>query len=114
MAAVQLGLKKRFGGKVDHLRLVTQEEKGHDGAASRQYVMLYDSVPGGTGYLHELLADEAKTLVEVLRFALTELTTCSCNPDPEKDGCYRCVYQYRLGGQWPSCRVIGPEPFWKS
>ena len=97
MAAVQIGLKKRFGGKVDHLRLVTQEEKGHDGAASRQYVMLYDSVPGGTGYLHQLLADEAKTLVEMLRLALTALTTCSCNADPEKDGCYRCVYQYRLG-----------------
>ena len=29
--------------------------------------MLYDSVPGGTGYLHQLLANEAKTLVEVFR-----------------------------------------------
>ena len=97
MAAVQLGLKKRFGGKVDHLRLMTQEEKGQDGAASRQYVMLYDSVPGGTGYLHQLLTNEAKTLVEVLRLALSHLAACSCNADPEKDGCYRCVYQYRLG-----------------
>ena len=97
MAAIRIGLKKRFGGKVDHLRMVTQEEKGQDGAASRQYVMLYDSVPGGTGYLHELLANEAKTLIEVLRLALIHLAGCSCNPDPEKDGCYRCVYQYRLG-----------------
>ena len=48
MVAVRIGLKKRFGGKVDHLRMVTQEEKGLDGAANRQYVMLYDSVPGGT------------------------------------------------------------------
>jgi len=97
MAAVRIGLKRRFGGKVDHLRMVTQEEKGQDGAASRQYVMLYDSVPGGTGYLHELLANDAKTLVEVLRLALAHLAACSCNADPEKDGCYRCVYQYRLG-----------------
>lgn len=97
MAAVRIGLKKRFGGKVDHLRMVTQEEKGQDGAASRQYVLLYDSVPGGTGYLHELLANEAKTLIEVLRLALIHLAGCSCNTDPEKDGCYRCVYQYRLG-----------------
>ncbi len=29
--------------------------------------------------------------------ALDALTTCSCNQDPEKDGCYRCLYQYRLG-----------------
>jgi DEAD/DEAH box helicase domain-containing protein len=97
MAALQLGLKKRFGGKVDHLRLTTQEEKGRDGAANRQYVMLYDSVPGGTGYLHQLLASEAQTLVDVLRLALRHLASCTCNADSEKDGCYRCVYQYRLG-----------------
>lgn len=97
MAAVRIGLKRRFGGRVDHLRMVTQEEKGQDSAANRQYVMLYDSVPGGTGYLHELLANEAKTLIEVFRLALTHLTGCSCNADAEKDGCYRCVYQYRLG-----------------
>ena len=97
MAALRIGLKRRFGGKVDHLRMVTQEEQGHDGAANRHYVLLYDSVPGGTGYLHELLADEAKTLVEVFRMALSHVAGCSCNADPEKDGCYRCVYQYRLG-----------------
>lgn len=97
MAALRIGLKRRFGGKVDHLRMVMQEEKGQDGAASRQYVMLYDSVPGGTGYLHELLANEAKTLIDVFRLALTHLASCSCNADAEKDGCYRCVYQYRLG-----------------
>jgi DEAD/DEAH box helicase domain-containing protein len=97
MAAVKLGLKRRFGGKVDHLRVVTQEEKKPDEAASRQYVLLYDSVPGGTGYLHQLLTDEAKTLVDVFRLALSHLTSCSCNADPGKDGCYGCVYQYRLG-----------------
>lgn len=97
IASIQLGLKRRFGGKVDHLRLVTQEERDHDGGATRQHVLLYDSVPGGTGYLHQLLADKANTLVEVIRLALTHLTSCSCNADPEKDGCYRCVYQYRLG-----------------
>ena len=29
--------------------------------------------------------------------ALQAVTSCSCNDDPEKDGCYRCLYQYRLG-----------------
>ena len=97
MAALQLGLKKRFGGRVDHLRLTTQEEPGKDGAPKRQYVLLYDSVPGGTGYLHQLLAQDAHTLVEVLGLALQAINTCTCNQDPDKDGCYRCVYQYRLG-----------------
>ena len=97
MAALRVGLKQRFGGKVDHLRLMTQEEKPRDGGASRHYVVLYDSVPGGTGYLRELLADKAKTLIDVIRLSLEKLKTCACNADPEKDGCYRCVYQHRLG-----------------
>jgi DEAD/DEAH box helicase domain-containing protein len=97
MAAVQLGLKKRFGGKVDHLRMILQDEPGKDGGPRRHYVMLFDSVPGGTGYLHQLLAHDAGTLGEVLRMALQTLKECSCNQDPEKDGCYRCLYQYRLG-----------------
>jgi len=97
MAAVQLGLKRRFGGKVDHLRMVLQDEPGKDGGPRKYFVMLYDSVPGGTGYLHQLLAQDARTLAEVLRMALDKLTDCSCNQDPEKDGCYRCLYQYRLG-----------------
>jgi len=97
MAALRVGLKRRYGGKVDHLRLVTQEERPPDGSASRHYVLIYDSVPGGTGYLHELLADGAATLIALIRLALEHLRTCGCNSDPEKDGCYRCVYQYRLG-----------------
>lgn len=97
MAAVQLGLKRRFGGKVDHLRMVLQDEPGKDGGPRKHYVMLYDSVPGGTGYLHQLLAHDARTLADVMRMALDALTACACNLDPEKDGCYRCLYQYRLG-----------------
>ncbi len=97
MAAVQLGLKRRFGGKVDHLRMVLQDEPGKEGGPRKFFVMLYDSVPGGTGYLHQLLAHDACTLADVLRMALAALSACSCNQDPEKDGCYRCLYQYRLG-----------------
>lgn len=97
MAAMQLGLKKRFGGKVDHLRMALQDEPGKDGGPRRHYVMLYDSVPGGTGYLHQLLAHDAGTLTEVLKLALEAVSTCGCNDDPEKDGCYRCLFQYRLG-----------------
>jgi DEAD/DEAH box helicase domain-containing protein len=96
MAALQLGLKRRFGGKVDHLRLELQDMPGKDGEPRRHFVLLYDTVPGGTGYLHQLLAHDAGTLREVLRMALGALTKCTCNDDPEKDGCYSCLYQYRL------------------
>jgi DEAD/DEAH box helicase domain-containing protein len=96
MAALQLGLKRRFGGRVDHLRMTLQDEPGRDGGPRRQYVLLYDSVPGGTGYLHQLLAKDAETLVQVLKLALDAVRSCTCRADASKDGCYRCVYQYRL------------------
>ena len=97
MAALQLGLKKRFGGKVDHLRMIAQDEPVADGAPRRHYIMLYDSVPGGTGYLDQLLSEKAQTLTDVLRLAYEAIQSCPCNLAPEKDGCYRCLYQYRLG-----------------
>jgi DEAD/DEAH box helicase domain-containing protein len=40
--------------------MVLQDEPGKDGGPRKHYVMLYDSVPGGTGYLHQLLAHDAK------------------------------------------------------
>lgn len=97
MASLQLGLKKRFGGKVDHLRITTQEEPDPEGGTKRQYVLLYDSVPGGTGYLHQLLSEDAESLGDVIRAAYTAIRDCSCRENAERDGCYRCLYQYRQG-----------------
>ena len=54
-------------------------------------------MPGGTGYLEQLLSEDAQTLTDVLKMARDALHACSCNQNPEKDGCYRCLYQYRLG-----------------
>lgn len=96
-AAVQLGLKERYGGQVSHLRVLVQEVPEPESGYKRQYLLLYDSVPGGTGYLHQLLAQDADTLKEVFRLALGKLKACRCQSDPDKDGCYNCVYQYRLG-----------------
>ena len=36
MAALQLGLKTRFGGRVDHLRMTLQDEPGRDGGPGGQ------------------------------------------------------------------------------
>ncbi|MCU0756374.1 MAG: DEAD/DEAH box helicase [Xanthomonadales bacterium] len=96
MAALHLGLKRHFRGRVDHLRITTQEQPDADGG-NRQYVLIYDSVPGGTGYLHQLLSEEAESLGEVLQTALDAVRSCACREQPDRDGCYRCVYQYRQG-----------------
>lgn len=101
---MQLGLKRRFGGKVDHLRMVLQDEPGKDGGPRRHYVMLYDSVPKCTGYRGiQLLAHDAGTLSDVLKMALQAVTSCSCNDDPEKMGAIAVCTNTASGAAWLKC-----------
>ena len=96
VAALELGLRRWFSGQIDHLRAMTSEYPDAGTNTRRRYLMLYDTVPGGTGYLKELMSEPSK-LLGVFRTALDALTSCSCNQDLEKDGCYRCVFAYRRG-----------------
>lgn len=93
VAALQLGLKRRFGGKVDHLRVAYQSEPIGETDERRHFIVLYDSVPGGTGYLHELLS-RAENMQEVFRKAYDVMDACDCY-DNTMDGCYRCLLEYR-------------------
>ncbi|KAB2928361.1 MAG: DEAD/DEAH box helicase [Candidatus Contendobacter sp.] len=95
-AAIRLGLKLRFGGKIDHLDLRVYEEPDRAAGVTRRYLLLYDTVPGGTGYLHELLRDKDR-LFEVFQLARDRMAACDCRQDATLDGCYRCLFAYRLG-----------------
>lgn len=94
VAALQLGLSRRFRGAVDHLRIALDIRLATGDESPRQYMVIYDSVPGGTGYLKELMRDE-HPMFEIFAVALKAMDECECNHDPDKDGCYRCVYAYR-------------------
>lgn len=94
IAAMQLGLKKKFKGKIDHLQVTVHEEPIPDSSFKRKYLVLYDSIPGGTGYLKQLMQSE-KQLMDVLELSLEALKSCTCNQDENKDGCYRCLFAYR-------------------
>jgi DEAD/DEAH box helicase domain-containing protein len=93
VAALQLGLKRRFGGKVDHLRVAYQSEPVGETDERRHFIVLYDSVPGGTGYLHELLS-RVENMQSVFRMAYDVMSACDCY-DHTMDGCYRCLLEYR-------------------
>ena len=93
VAALQLGLKRRFGGKVDHLRVAYQSEPVGETDQRRHFVVLYDSVPGGTGYLQELLS-RSENMLSVFRMAYEVMAGCDCY-DNTMDGCYRCLLEYR-------------------
>lgn len=93
VAALELGLTKRFKGAVAHLRIALDIRMAGGSNQPQTYLVIYDSVPGGTGYLKELMRD-SEPLFEVMALALQSLNTCPCNQDDEADGCHRCVYRY--------------------
>lgn len=98
IAALQMGFKLQFGGRVDHLHFTAQElpNPTDPQGSRRHYILIYDSVPGGTGYLNQLLAQQANTMMALLGKAQEHLLQCGCQEDPDRDGCYRCVYHYRM------------------
>jgi DEAD/DEAH box helicase domain-containing protein len=96
VAALQLGLRQHFGGSayaISHLQTTVSQEPVPDSSVNKQYLVLYDTVPGGTGFLKQLMRSE--TLLVVLEKALQTLRNCSCQKDPARDGCYNCLFAYR-------------------
>ncbi len=96
VAALQLGLKHHFGGSayaIDHLQTTLSNEPVTDSALSKQYLVLFGTVPRGAGFLKQLMRSE--TMLTVLEKALTVLQTCRCQKDPDRDGCYNCLFAYR-------------------
>lgn len=89
-AALQLGLRHRFRGEIGHLRAMTCSYPVEGSDRQQRYVLLYDTVPGGTGYLKDRMIAPGK-LLSVFEKALEAIDECVCNQDPEKDGCHRCV-----------------------
>ena len=93
IAAFMLGMKEYFGN-VDHLRATISEVPVQDADYRKQYLVVYDSIPGGTGYLKQLMLKQ-HSLIEIFEKALAVLEKCGCKDDPQKDGCYHCLYAYR-------------------
>jgi DEAD/DEAH box helicase domain-containing protein len=93
VAAFMLGMKKKFGN-VDHLKATVSEVPVPDAEYRKQYLVIYDSVPGGTGYLKQLMNDQ-NGIIDVFQGALETMVNCSCNDDNQKDGCYKCLFAYR-------------------
>jgi DEAD/DEAH box helicase domain-containing protein len=94
LAALHLGLKLHFKGDISHLQLTVMTEPIEGSDQKKSYVVLYDTVPGGTGYIGQLSHDPS-LIFTVLRKALNHMLTCSCSRDADADGCYRCLYRYK-------------------
>ena len=92
-ASLDLALRKKFQGNPDHLRILPHNEPAVDGSR-RRFLVIYDTVQGGTGFLKELAKPD--TFFDMLQLALDSMVSCRCRLTPEKQACYRCLYSYRV------------------
>jgi DEAD/DEAH box helicase domain-containing protein len=94
-ACLELGLRKKFRGNPGHLIIREQQDPATGGdPVPRRFLVLYDTVPGGTGYLKEF-ASNPQAMRDLLEGAFRTLKSCRCRQQPGVQGCYRCVYAYQ-------------------
>lgn len=89
-AALLLGLRDSFGGAPDHLRVIQGDFPAPDDPQARnRFVIVHDTVPGGTGYLPRLADPER--LRSILSRAAELIATCECQTRGQP-GCHKCLY----------------------
>ncbi|MFC5751074.1 DEAD/DEAH box helicase [Actinomadura rugatobispora] len=90
-AALMAGIARKYGGDPDHLRITpaTMPDHLHHSGHERRFLVLYDTLPGGTGYLHRLSTESG--LKEVLEHARDVVGNCVCAGDDTKSACHRCL-----------------------
>ncbi|MFJ8939792.1 helicase-related protein [Streptomyces sp. NPDC102365] len=91
-AALFAGIAARYGGDPDHIDITaasmpdSPDQLGAD--FPRRFLVVYDRLPGGTGYLHRLAS--ADGFREVLLKAREVIDNCACQRK-ELDGCHQCL-----------------------
>jgi DEAD/DEAH box helicase domain-containing protein len=93
-AALELGFRRRFSGNPQHLQIRLHDEPIPGNQARRRFLVVFDTVPGGTGYLSELWhGDNFRSILQLARDGLVD---CACQQQsPPAAGCYECLYAYQ-------------------
>lgn len=91
IAGLNLGLRHYFKGNPSHIRMREYYEFNEISERFDSYVIMYDTIPGGTGYLAKLF--DTKEFSTVLRLAYEKIANCECKTEG-KDGCYHCILTY--------------------
>jgi DEAD/DEAH box helicase domain-containing protein len=90
-AGLQLGLKLHFKGRPDHILIKEMESFNKATNRKDRYLVFYETIPGGTGYLSKIF--DTKIFTEILEKAYESIRYCNCK-DEGKSGCYKCIYTY--------------------
>ena len=84
-------MRHYYKSSPEHIRLETYREYNDGNQNFDNYLVMYDTIPGGTGYLSKLVKTEAFT--ELLTVAYKAISECKCKFEG-KDGCYHCILNY--------------------
>lgn len=90
-AGLELGLKKYFKGNPGHIHIQPYREFNQNTDKFDRFLLLYDTIPGGTGYLEQLFDYKEFTLL--LQLSYEAIRDCTCQLEAH-DGCYKCIYSY--------------------
>lgn len=86
--ALLLGLREDFGGELDHLSVMRSEAPNTGGQGRRNFLVLFDAVPGGTGYLGRL--GDPERMRKILSAARDVILNCPCQGEG-RPACHRCL-----------------------
>lgn len=94
-AGIERGMQHYYKSNPDHLRIETYREFNQATNDFDNYLVIFDTIPGGTGYLSKLF-DKAE-FSKLIKIAYEHIRDCECQREG-KDGCYHCILSY--GNQW--------------
>lgn len=90
-AGIELGMKAYYKSSPEHIRIDSYSEMNLATMQKNHYLVMYDTIPGGTGYLSKLYNTEEFT--SLLKMAYDKIHDCQCQWEG-KDGCYHCILTY--------------------
>ncbi|MFG2412104.1 DEAD/DEAH box helicase [Streptomyces goshikiensis] len=99
-ALLLAGIARSYGGDPDHLAVVPDsmpDEGSGDSGLRQHFLVLYDTLPGGTGYLHRLAGPDG--LRDVLRKAREVIEGCVCVAEG-RPACHRCLLRHVSNGEY--------------
>ncbi|MFF5199441.1 DEAD/DEAH box helicase [Micromonospora parva] len=90
-AAIRLGIAAQYGGDPAHLQAVSATMPDGQSDGTRNFVVVYDTQPQGTGYLHRLA--KPGEFRAVLELARQRIADCACRHEG-RAVCHRCLLRH--------------------
>ncbi|MES0836696.1 DEAD/DEAH box helicase [Nocardiopsis tropica] len=107
-AALMAGLARVYGGALDHLAATVAAMPDHETGHQRRYLVIHDTLPGGSGYLNPRAGAEG--IREILTAAREVVAHCRCQGDEGRAACHRCLLAHVSDREFPHAdRALAEE-----